>query len=307
MGFKRKSERIIAEWDPYDIPDGTLLVDLSQIAMSIVSETFNSRDAFTEHDVESVIFNTIRTNVLRFKDKYPEVVICVDSKEKYWRCDYGYYYKGTRKDSRSKTGLDYKTIFAGLANVIKSLKAKFPYKVIEVDRAEADDVIGYLSKTLCQTRRIMIVSADGDFTQLHNQNVKQYSPMLKKQIGNKFGSGKKDLWMKIIKGDRKDCVSNIKSASDHLLINAGTSVRQTSITAKYLEEVMADPKSACTEAEYVRFTENEKMLNLTLTPVEYTDKIQEQYQVTPLGNKLDVYRFFMSKDMSYLLGKVDDF
>ena len=307
MGFKRKSLGITREYDPLDIPIGTLLIDLSQIAMSIVSETFNPRDIITEIDVETVIFNTIRTNVRRFKDKYPDIVICIDSKEKYWRCDYSYYYKGTRKANRSKTGLDYETIFAGLANTIESLRKFFPYKVIEVSRIEADDIIGYLSKSLCQTRPVMIVSADGDFTQLHNKNVKQYSPILKKQIGHKHGSGRNDLLMKIIKGDRKDCVSNIKSASDHLLVNANNSINQTAIRAKWLEECMADPESVCTPEEYKRFKENEKLLNLKLTPEEYTVKIQEEYQKMPKGNKPAIYNFFMRKSMIYLIDKVDEF
>jgi 5'-3' exonuclease len=307
MGFKRKSERTVEVFDPYDIPDGTLLVDLSQIAMSIVSETFNPRDLITEVDVESVIFNTIRTNIKRFKDNYPEVVICIDSKQKYWRLDHGYYYKGTRKLNRTKTGLDYETIFKGLANVIGYLKTKFPYKVIEVDRIEADDTIGYLARELCQTRKVMIVSADGDFTQLHNRNIKQYSPMLKKQISHKYGSGRKDLLVKIIKGDRKDCISNIKSVSDHLLVNINGGARQKSISAKFLQEVMDDPETACTKEEYIRFQENEKMLNLSLTPVEYTDKIQEEYQIMPIGTEADIFKLFMSKGWMHLLGKVKEF
>ncbi|URC15266.1 ribonuclease H [Paraglaciecola Antarctic GD virus 1] len=307
MGFKRKSEKIVKVFDPYDIPDGTLLIDLSQIAMSIISETFNPKEAFTALDVETVIYNTVRTNVLRFKAKYPEVIICVDSKQKYWRCDFGYYYKGTRGAARSKSGLDFKIVFEGLANAIEGMREKFPYRVIEVDRAEADDVIGYLSIELCQSRRVMIVSADGDFTQLHNHNVKQYSPMLKKQISPKHGSGRKDLLVKIIKGDRKDCISNIRSVCDHLLITEVGGARQKSIGAKDLESYMSDHKALCTESELERYEQNEKMLDLRLTPTEYTDKIWEQYQIMPKGNKNDMYRLFSAKSMTYLIGKVDDF
>jgi hypothetical protein len=306
--FKRRSERVAKEYDPYDIPDGTMLIDLSQISMSIVNEVFDARVAQPKVDeVETVILNTIRANVKKHKMKYPEVVICVDSKIDYWRKTIAPYYKGNRKKARDATKLDYKIVFEGLANVIANLNKHFPYKVIEVDTLEADDIIGVLSRSLCQTRPVLIVSSDGDFTQLHNANVKQYSPLHKKLIGHKHGSNKQDLLYKIIKGDRKDCVSNIKSMSDHIFTAVPGGPKQSQISAKFLDEVMMDPRGSLTDIEYARFKENEKLIDLSYTPSLLQDKVVARYETNPIGTHGDVYRYFLTTDMSYLLENSADF
>ena len=306
--FKRKSNRVAKEFDPYDIPDGTMLVDLSQIAMSIVNEVFNPKIAQpTVLEVETVILNTIRANVRKQKKKYPEIVICVDSKVGYWRKQIAYYYKGNRDKARDSTGLDFKIIFEGLANVIRNLSKHFPYKVIEIDLLEADDIIGVLARELCQTRPVLIVSSDGDFTQLHNANVKQYSPIHKKLIGHKHGSNKQDLLYKIIKGDRKDCVANIKSNADHILVTPKGGARQATISAKFLESAMLDPKGTLTDIEYLRFKENEKLIDLRFTPEHLKDKVVSLYETNPIATHGDIYRYFLTADMNYLLENSTDF
>lgn len=52
------------------------------------------------------------------------------------------------------------------------IRANLPYKGIRVDFAEADDVIGVVTrKAVSEGKRVLIVSADGDFAALQNIRV----------------------------------------------------------------------------------------------------------------------------------------
>ncbi|NDI20929.1 MAG: hypothetical protein EBY85_06505, partial [Burkholderiaceae bacterium] len=74
------------------------------------------------------------------------------------------------------------------------LRAVFPYKVIEIEGAEADDIIASLAMWSCnndlsitglieEPKPFLIISGDHDFIQLQtHKHVKQYSPIQKKFI-----------------------------------------------------------------------------------------------------------------------------
>ena len=65
----------------------------------------------------------------------------------------------------------------------EDLKQNFPYRVIEVDGAEADDIIAVLAAQFSETENVLILSSDKDFVQLQKySNVTQYSPILKRFI-----------------------------------------------------------------------------------------------------------------------------
>ena len=100
-----------------------------------------------------------------------------------------------------------------------------PYPVIDVDGAEADDVIGTLAEysqendltehpLFQEPKPFLIVSADHDFQQLQKwQNVKQWSPMRKKFVEIKDNPSQV-LMEHIISGDKGDGVPNILSDDD---------------------------------------------------------------------------------------------
>ena len=123
------------------------------------------------------------TYVKKFKDNFgPEVIIACDNKN-YWRRGIYPHYKAGRKKAREASGHDWNTIFDCLNKIRDELKQYSPYKVVEVETCEADDVIATLVQKYSATQRIMILSSDKDFAQLQRyQNVEQYSPILKKFI-----------------------------------------------------------------------------------------------------------------------------
>ena len=116
----------------------------------------------------------------------------------------------TRKASK----LDWGSIFDTLHLIKQELQDNFPYKVLEVENAEADDIIAsvvsYVAQAASHYEKVLIVSGDKDFIQLQKHSfVTQYSPTLKK-----FVNGiDPHAYIKehILKGDRSDGVPNFLS------------------------------------------------------------------------------------------------
>ncbi|MGZ7230684.1 hypothetical protein ACXWOM_09495, partial [Streptococcus pyogenes] len=93
-----------------------------------------------------------------------------------------YYYKKNRADGREESEWDWEGYFEGIRTVIEEFEKYMPYHMMNIDKMEADDHIAVLTKKLSlEGNKVLIVSSDGDFTQLHKYpNVTQWSPMQKK-------------------------------------------------------------------------------------------------------------------------------
>lgn len=93
-----------------------------------------------------------------------------------------------------------------------------PVSLISIDKLEADDVIGYLSKIIYQDyddSEQYILSADNDFLQLINDRVKVYSPIKKKiyhvqDVVNEFNIHPNNfLLFKVLTGDDSDNIPGV--------------------------------------------------------------------------------------------------
>ena len=120
-------------------------------------------------------------------------------------------YKANRKKDRAATGHDWDLIFETLNDIRDELKAHFPYKVVDVYGAEADDIIAVLVRERADTKNV-IISSDKDFIQLHSDKVLQYSPVTKKIVNGKEPVAY--LREHILRGDRSDGIPNILSPDD---------------------------------------------------------------------------------------------
>ena len=159
-----------------------------------------------------MILSTLLFYRRKFRDQYGDLVICCDSK-KSWRKDIFPFYKANRKSTRAKDDIDWNGIFEVINSITQDLKSKFPYAVISVDQAEADDIIGVLAKNYYRNEKIMIVSSDKDFLQLQKYySVEQYSPTQKKLLQS--SSPYQYLKEHIMKGDRGDGIPNFLSDDD---------------------------------------------------------------------------------------------
>jgi 5'-3' exonuclease len=179
-------------WEHFNM----ILVDYSQVALAAIL-TFQRELKGSEAEVKNLIRHVTLSTLKSYKKKYGkdygELVICCDGR-KYWRKEYFEFYKGMRKSNRDKSDLDWKLIFDTLSEMREDLAKVFPYRVLHVDRAEADDIIAVLVKYLQENllvqeglveepQKVLILSSDKDFKQLQLfNNVKQWSPMQKKYI-----------------------------------------------------------------------------------------------------------------------------
>lgn len=117
--------------------------------------------------------------------KFGDIVICLDkSSHGYWRKDVYPGYKASRKKGRDESEVDYSEVFASIDGVIEQIRLNLPWKVIEVPKAEADDIMLVLAREYNKYENVLIHSPDKDMIQAQRDNdtVFQYSSLTKKWI-----------------------------------------------------------------------------------------------------------------------------
>lgn len=280
-----------------------VLIDLNQVMMSSVLTQIKPKQKIEEDLIKHVIINSLRSHVKKFKEEYGEIILCCDSRN-YWRKKVYPHYKAHRKDAREKSSLDWNEIFKVLNQLKQDLKDYFPYKVIEVDGAEADDIIGTLTPRISASEKVIIISSDADFKQLQKyNNVKQYNPML--GIYVKSPDPLKELKEKIIRGDKGDGIPSMLSPDDTFIIGK----RQSPISKKKLEEwIKQEPKQFCESEEiYRNYKRNDLLINLENIPQDIKNNIVEQFDTMVSSSKKDLYKYFVKNRMINLLDSLSDF
>jgi len=265
-------------------------------------------NSIDENLVRHMVLNSIRMYNVKFKDEYGEMIICADDR-KYWRRDIFPYYKASRKKDRAESPYDWNLIFETLNKIRDEIKETFPYCVLQVDKTEADDIIG----TLCHkygvelrnesTEKILILSSDKDFMQLQMfANVEQYSPMAKKFL--RTNEPDKFLKEHIIKGDRGDGIPNILSSDDTFV----TDKRQKPVTEKKLNIwVTEEPLQFCDNLMLRNYKRNESLIDLGKIPVEYQQKILDAYENTPRNGRDKLLNYFIKNRMKQLMEHIQEF
>ena len=158
-----------------------IIIDYNAIAIAGV---VTQKMQVDEHLIRHMILNTIRMYNKKFRKEYGDVVIACDHSS--WRREVFPQYKASRRKGREESSMDWNEIFRIINKVREEIRDNMPYKVIHVERCEADDIIGtlvYETQEFGKNEPVMIISADKDFIQLHKfNNVRQYSPMQKKFV-----------------------------------------------------------------------------------------------------------------------------
>jgi len=280
-----------------------VLVDLNQVLLAgLMAQIANHKGKLEESLIRHMVLNIIRTHVKNFKNEYGEIILCCDNR-KYWRKDFFPFYKAGRKKTREKSDLDWHLIFDILAKLKQELKENFPYKVIDVEGAEADDIIGTLVPIYAPHQKILILSSDGDFLQLqmYGSNVKQYNPSQKKYI--KSHDPLLELKEKIIRGDKGDGIPNVFSPSDCFVRD----LRQKPITQKVIEKYITEDYGHWEdENARVGFSRNQTLIDLRNIPGDIKRKIINTYEETkPAKGKL--LNYFMEHKLKNLMDVIEEF
>lgn len=296
-----------------------ILLDYSQIALSNI---FQFQDDLVKgrpsDEAVNIIRHSILTTIKSYKAKYSrqygEVIIACDGKE-YWRKQIFPHYKAGRSKSREKSNLDWALIFDTIDQIREDLIAHFPYKVIHVNHAEADDIVATIVKWTQNNDKIdrgmwdelqpvLIGSSDNDFKQLHKySNVRQWSPIQKKFVT--CDDPQRYLAEHIAKaGD--DGIPNVLSP-DHVFVTEG--IRQGKMTQARLEEFATRGRDACRNDEERRnWDRNNALINLDMIPIEVTTAILDKYIGSkPNGDKMSVYKYLVDHRCRLLLDHVEEF
>jgi 5'-3' exonuclease len=249
-----------------------------------------------------MILNIIRTHLKNFREEYGEVVLCCDNR-KYWRKEWFPHYKAGRKKARDKSDLDWHLIFDMLAKFKQELKEYFPYKCIDVEGAEADDIIGTLEPRHSAHEKILILSSDGDFLQLQQyKNVKQYNPSLKKYVVSENPID--DLKEKIIRGDKGDGIPNVLSPADCFV----NDLRQKPITKGVLDKLMKTPPEQWEDAEsLVGWSRNKMLIDLTMIPEDIQTKIINTYDEIKPPSRGKMFNYFVENKLTNLMEVIEEF
>jgi 5'-3' exonuclease len=288
-----------------------ILVDFTQIAIGGIMVALKRGEELDEDLVRHLVLNSLRYYRSKFNEKYGELIICCDSKH-YWRRDYFPNYKANRKKERQSTGHDWDVIFECLNKIRDELKEHFPYKVLEVYGAEADDIIAILVKTVKLDNENLILSSDKDFIQLHGLHVDQFSPVTKKILNG--GDPLKFLREHIIKGDRSDGVPNILSADDTFI----TEKRQKPIRKTMLSELTEaldkwEPDklfqlAKCPKDTWVRnWQRNETLIDLNKIPTDIMKKINREFDEAKVGSRSNLFNYFIENKLTKLIDNLGDF
>lgn len=287
-----------------------ILLDLNQVMISnLMMQPGITSAGINENLIRHMVLNSIRMYNVKFKEEYGELVVCADDK-KYWRRDLFPYYKASRKKAREESPYDWNLIFETLNRVRDEIRENFPYKVLQIDKTEADDVIG----TICtnygvelrnsQSEKILILSSDKDFMQLQKfANVDQYSPIAKKFL--KTSEPVKFLKEHIIKGDRGDGIPNILSSDDTFI----TESRQKPVTEKKLNIwVTQKPEDFCDASMLRNYQRNESLIDLSKVPSEYAEKILTAYRSPKeVKGKDKILNYFIKNRMKQLMEHIQEF
>jgi 5'-3' exonuclease len=272
-------------------------------------------DGLDENVVRHMVLTSLKSYKKKFHAEYGNLVLCYDSKH-YWRKEFFPYYKQNRKKDREKSSFNWSEIFEVLNKIRDEIRNNFPYVVMEIYGAEADDIIATLSKYVSiqniqkqkqnlKTEKVLILSGDKDFIQLSKYPcVKQYNPVQKKYVTEGIDP---KLYIKehVIKGDRSDGIPNFLSASDTFV----SGKRQKPISKKNIEKwIQSEPESYCNEEQLVNYHRNLKLIDLGCIPSSIQEKIIEEYNQlnSTKPNKISM-NYFIENRLVTLLNELEDF
>jgi hypothetical protein len=280
-------------------------MDLSQVMISnLMIQLGNHTNADIEEDLlRHMVLNSVRAYNVKFKNEFGEMIIACDAGNN-WRRQIFPYYKANRRKNREKSEINWTSVFESLNKVRDELKDYFPYRVLRVDGAEADDIIGTLAQTYGNTNeKILILSGDKDFVQLQAyMNVQQFDPVQKKW--RKTNDVDKFMKEHIIRGDAGDGVPNFLSADDTFVVGA----RQKPISQKKLDQWLdADPKEFCDEKMLRGYLRNQQLVDLNFIPPDIKKEVLVQYEQQAGKGRDKLFNYFIDRRLKLLLESINEF
>lgn len=286
-----------------------ILVDLNQVMISnLMVHLVHNKQVVDENLIRHMVLNSLRSYRQKFSHQFGDLVICCDDK-RYWRREVFPHYKANRKKDRDASNIDWPTLFEAMAKIKDELREHMPYKVIQVNRAEADDVIA----ALCHyhgrfinsdaNEKILILSGDKDFAQLQKYaNVHQYAPVQKKMIP--IDNPERFRREHIMSGDRSDGVPNFLTEDDALVSGR----RQRPLPrAKIDEWCKMEPDQFCDDAMMRGYRRNQMLVDLDMVPEDIQKDVINTFESATPASRTAMMPYFMAKRLRQLTDSIGDF
>lgn len=286
-----------------------ILIDFNQVAISNFYQNMKSvkeGDEVQPDLLKHMILNSLRMLAAKYKQEYGEVVLACDSNS--WRKEYFPYYKHKRYEKKKSDKVNWDRVYNIINELLGDIEENFPYKVIRVNGAEGDDVIGTLVQHYYTYEKIMIISSDRDFVQLQKYpNVRQYSPTQKEEVTTE--NPLRDLKQKIIYGQDKDGIPNFRSSDDVF----ATDARQKPIRKDKLEEWLDKPiweiQREEKDGDQIKqfWDRNRKLIDLDYIPEKVQEEIIDRYNRPTNNDKNALMSYLQSQGYKNLLKQIEDF
>ena len=283
-----------------------IIVDLNQVMLSnLLMQLGNHTNAQIEENmVRHMILNSLRSYKVKFGLDFGEMVIACDNTN-YWRKQIFPYYKANRKKNQEKSDMDWKAIFECMNKIRAELKEYFPYRVIDIEMAEADDIIGTLAKYFGSSvggESVLILSGDKDFIQLQTYgNIKQYDPTRKKWVSH----NNPEVFLKehIMKGDSSDGVPNILSDDNTFVVGE----RQRPLTAKKMEKYLRMNPNEMETVIAKNYFRNVQLIDLNYIPNQIKEKVMDSYNRQANKDRSKLMNYFVANKLKNLTEHISEF
>ena len=279
---------------------------MNQVTLSNLMVQLGGNKNVEPDFVRHMVLNSLRSYRTKFVNEYGELVLCYDNKVN-WRREYFPNYKFSRRKDRKQSKIKRKKIFDTLHMIRDELTEYFPYKVLEVENAEADDIIAsvvfHVAKEPKNYEKVLILSSDKDFIQLQKYNfVSQYSPIQKQFVNGKCP----ESYIKehILKGDRSDGVPNFLSP-DNTFVDE---LRQRPISKRKLETwIELQPEDFCDENMLRNYQRNRTLIDLSYIPDNIREACIDTFLNTKIGSRKDLLNYFIRNKLKSLMENIGDF
>ena len=284
-----------------------ILIDYNQM---IIANFMAFRKQFEPGKEDATMRHMVLHNIKMIKNKFgtkfgKDIVFCCDSR-KNWRKEIYPFYKANRKKAReeNKQGVDWQALFKILDNIREEIAENMPYRVVNLEGCEADDIIGVICKEYShRDYNILIVSSDKDFIQLQKYpNVFQWSPRTKKFIKEDDPAGQ--LRALIVNGDRSDGLPNILS-NDACLVEG---LRQKPMSKKRILDWLNIVPEKAFEGEILRnFKRNETLIDLGCIPDKIEINIRTKYESDQYLGRDRMLNYFIKHRLKDMTESIQEF
>jgi hypothetical protein len=277
-----------------------IIIDFNQVMISnLMMQLGNHTNIPIDEGLfRHMVLNSLRSYKQQFGNKFGDIVIACDDKN-YWRKQEFPYYKANRKKTRDASEINWTHVFEVFNKIKSELREFFPYRVIQIDTAEADDIIATLVQNSDSHEEILILSGDKDYIQLHKYSyIKQYDPTRKKWITH--NDPQKYLFEHICKGDSSDGIPNILSDGDSFV----SGKRQKPLTQKKIDELYNDFSN---QQYAVSFERNKQLIDLSMIPENIKEQVLAKYDEEAGKDRSKIFNYFIKYKLKNLMESVGEF